>query len=90
MFKSLLIFVCVTVTLSNQKVSNLKKEPFGNVIQKTLDNVDFQNKTLLLVESDIVKAVDNSEFNITVELQRPTADWSSEHLLVILLHFFQH
>ena len=86
MFKSLLIFVCVT--FSNQKVSDLKKEPFENVIQKTL--VDFQNKTLLLVESDIVKAVDNSEFNITVEIQRSTADWSSEHLLVILLHFFQH
>ena len=88
MFKSLMIFFCVT--FSNQKVSDLKKEPFGNVIRKTLDNVDFQNKTLLLVESDIVKAVDNSEFNITVELQRSTADWSSEHLLVILLHFFQH
>ena len=88
MFKSLLIFI--GVTFSNQKVSDLKKEAFENVIQKTLDNVDFPNKTLLLVESDIVKAVDNSEFNITVELQRSTADWSSEHLLVILLHFFQH
>ena len=70
-------------------MSDLKKEQYGNVIQRTLENVNFPNKTLLLVESDTVKAVDNAEFNITVELQRPT-DWPSEHLLVILLQFFHH
>ena len=83
MIKSLLIFICVS--LSTQKVSDLKNS--GNVIERTVDDVNFSEKAILLAENGTVKAVDNSEFNITVELQRPT-NWSSEHLLVILLQFF--
>ena len=86
MIKSLFLF-SFCVCFSTQKVSDLKKENSGNVIERTLDNVNFPNKAILLVESDTVKAVDNSEFNITVELQR-SQNWSSEHLLVILLQFF--
>ena len=85
MIRSLLIFI--GVSLSTQKVSDLKRENSRNVIERTLDDVNFLEKTVLLVENGTVKAVDNSEFNITVELQRPT-NWSSEHLLVILLQFF--
>ena len=85
MIKSLFLFSCVC--FSTQKVSDLKKENSGNVIERTLGDGNFPNKAILLVESDTVKAVDNSEFNITVELQR-SKNWSSEHLLVILLQFF--
>ena len=73
------------MSFSTQKVSDLKNS--GNVIERTVDDVNFSEKAILLVENGTVKAVDNSEFNITVELQRPT-NWSSEHLLVILLQFF--
>lgn len=87
MIKSLVFFSCC-VCFSTQKVSDLKKENSGNVIERTLgSDVNIPNKAILLVESDTVKAVDNSEFNITVELQRST-NLSSEHLLVILLQFF--
>ena len=88
MIKSLFLF-SFCVCFSTQKVSDLKKENSGNVIDRTLGNVNFPNKgkAILLVESDTVKAVDNSEFNITVELQK-SKNWSSEHLLVILLQFF--
>ena len=84
MIRSLLIFI--GVSLSTQKVSDLKRENSRNVIERTLDDVNFLEKTVLLVENGTVKAVVNSEFNVTVELQRP--NWSSEHLLVILLQFF--